>query len=63
MIRIKKKQQGRICWRVTALILLIMATGCNGITPFQPDNHREEGPANGLFTGSTGELTVSPIGQ
>ncbi len=39
------------------LIAVIMA-GCAGIEPFEPRNHREEGPEKGLFTGSEGEFVI-----
>jgi hypothetical protein len=36
----------------------LILTGCAGIEPFEPRNHREEGPEKGLFTGSEGEFTI-----
>jgi hypothetical protein len=32
--------------------------GCAGIKPYEPRDHREEGPEKGLFTGSEGEFVI-----
>ncbi len=55
---------------VYGLMLLILLAGCSGITPYQPPNHREEGPPGGLFTGEKGAFEIgilpentSPAGQ
>jgi hypothetical protein len=45
--------------RVGALLaMLLLIAGCSEIKPFHPPNHREEGPAKGLFTGSQGEWVI-----
>jgi len=45
--------------RIAALLAAcLMIAGCAGIQPYQPPNHREEGPAKGLFTGSQGEWVI-----
>jgi len=38
--------------------LLLVIVGCAEIRPYRPPNHREEGPAKGLFTGSQGEWVI-----
>ena len=43
---------------LTLLILLVVMAGCAGIQPYDPPNHREEGPEKGLFTGSQGEWVI-----
>ena len=44
---------------IAALLLMwLFVTGCSGITPYQPRNHREEGPERGVFTGSKGEFVI-----
>lgn len=47
---------------VYGLLLLILLAGCSGIKPYQPPNHREEGPPGGLFTGEKGafEIGIAP---
>ena len=47
------------------LILLLLLTGCSGIKPYQPPDHREEGPQQGLFTGEKGafEIPVSKTAE
>ncbi len=40
------------------LLILLWIIGCSGLTPYQPRNHREEGPERGVFTGSKGELAI-----
>jgi uncharacterized lipoprotein NlpE involved in copper resistance len=46
--------------RLIVALLLVWLTlmGCSGITPYQPRNHREEGPEKGVFTGSKGEFVI-----
>lgn len=43
---------------VSSLLLLLLLTGCSGIKPYQPPNHREEGPQQGLFTGEKGAFEI-----
>jgi len=40
------------------LAALLLISGCAGIQPYEPRNHREDGPQNGLFTGSEGEWVI-----
>ncbi|MGD8251968.1 MAG: hypothetical protein PVH30_10660 [Desulfobacterales bacterium] len=50
---------GRFAPRIGILLAAsLILTGCAGIEPFEPRNHREEGPEKGLFTGSDGEFTI-----
>ena len=42
---------------VLLLTVAVMA-GCAGIQPYEPPNHREEGPEKGLFTGPQGEWVI-----
>lgn len=43
---------------IWGLIIFVLLTGCSGITPYQPLNHREEGPEQGLFTGPRGAFEI-----
>ena len=43
---------------MASLLMWLTLMGCSGITPYQPRNHREEGPERGLFTGSKGEFVI-----
>jgi hypothetical protein len=40
------------------IFLLLLVSGCSGITPCQPRNNREEGPQQGLFTGDKGAFEI-----
>ena len=40
------------------LLVALLVAGCAGITPYEPRDHREEGPEKGLFTGSEGEFVI-----
>ena len=40
------------------LVALLVIAGCAGIKPYEPRDHREEGPEKGLFTGSEGEFVI-----
>jgi hypothetical protein len=45
--------------RIGALLAaLLVIAGCSEIQPYTPPNHREEGPAKGLFTGSRGAWVI-----
>ena len=37
---------------------LLLIFGCSGIKPYEPRDHREEGPEKGLVTGSKGEFVI-----
>ena len=43
---------------VLLLAALLVIVSCAGIQPYHAPNHREEGPAKGLFTGSRGEWVI-----
>jgi hypothetical protein len=45
-------------WISALLAALLLVAGCAGIQPYNPPNHREEGPQKGLFTGSEGEFVI-----
>ena len=47
-----------ICIGALLLAALLVIVGCAEIQPYSPPNHREEGPAKGLFTGSQGEWVI-----
>jgi len=52
-------QHNRKVWWTTALLLIVIVmAGCAGIKPYDPPNHREEGPEKGLFTGPQGEWVI-----
>ena len=40
------------------MLVALLVTGCAGIKPYDPRDHREEGPEKGLFTGSEGEFVI-----
>jgi hypothetical protein len=43
--------------------LLVSLAGCFSFQPFEPRNHREEGPDRGIFTGRRGAFELSlPLG-
>jgi len=48
----------KVWWTVVLLLIVVVMAGCAGITPYDPPNHREEGPEKGLFTGSQGEWVI-----
>ena len=45
-------------WIGPLLVALLVIAGCAGIEPYEPRDHREEGPEKGLFTGSEGEFVI-----
>jgi hypothetical protein len=49
---------GRKAPWICLLAAALLGVGCAGIQPYDPYNHREEGPEKGLFTGSAGEFVI-----
>jgi hypothetical protein len=54
---ISRIHKRKALWIVSLLVALLV-TGCGGIKPYEPRNHREEGSEKGLFTGSQGEFVI-----
>ena len=54
---ISRTHRRKALWIAPLLVALLVA-GCAGITPYEPRDHREEGPEKGLFTGSQGEWVI-----
>ncbi len=52
------RTHGRAALRVEPLLVALLISGCAGSEPFEPRDEREEGPAQGLFTGSRGEWVI-----
>jgi hypothetical protein len=48
----------KVWWTAVLLLIVVVMAGCAGIKPYDPPNHREEGPEKGLFTGSQGEWVI-----
>jgi hypothetical protein len=46
-----------------ALLALLSIVGCAGIEPYEPVNHREEGPPGGVFSGASGGFTIYGGGE
>ena len=40
------------------LLAALLIAGCAGIEPYEPRDHREEGPEQGLITGPEGEFVI-----
>jgi hypothetical protein len=39
-------------------VLTLLVNGCAGMEPYEPPDHREEGPKQGLFSGEEGEFVI-----
>jgi hypothetical protein len=46
-----------------SLAALAVIFGCAGIKPYEPRDHREEGPQQGLFSGPEGEFVIFRKGE
>jgi len=40
------------------ILVVWLFIGGSGFTPYQPRDHREEGPQQGIFTGPSGEYSI-----
>jgi hypothetical protein len=54
---ISRTHRRKALW-IGPLLVALLVTGCAGIKPYEPRDHREEGPQKGLFTGSEGEFVI-----
>jgi len=43
---------------VALLVAVAIVAGCSGMTPVELRNNREEGPEQGLFSGTQGEFVI-----
>lgn len=43
---------------IVLLVVTSLFNGCAGIEPYEPRDHREEGPKQGLFSGEDGEFVI-----
>ena len=55
---ISKTHKRKALWIGVLLVASLVIAGCAGIEPYEPRDHREEGPEKGLFTGSEGEFVI-----
>lgn len=54
----KSRTHIRKLLQIGPLLVALMVTGCAGIKPYVPRNDREEGPKQGLLSGSEGEFII-----
>jgi len=55
---ISRIHRRKALWIGPLLVALLLISGCSGLKPYEPRDHREEGPEKGLFTGSKGEFAI-----
>jgi len=54
---ISKTHRRKALW-IGLLLVALLVAGCAGIKPYEPYDHREEGPKKGLLSGSEGEFVI-----
>lgn len=53
------QKRGRRLLRLIAIVVVLLGSGCSGITPDgKLRNNREEGPQGGIFSGPGGEFVI-----
>lgn len=52
------RHREKALWMMALLVVLWVMVGCAEIKPYNPPNHREEGPQKGLFSGSEGDWVI-----
>ena len=60
---ISRTHRRKVLWIGVLLVASLLITGCAGIEPYEPRDHREEGPEKGLFTESQGEFVIFRHGE
>ena len=48
----------RTVFRFGRVLAVLMVTGCAGMEPYEARDEREEGPKQGVFSGSDGEFVI-----
>jgi len=43
---------------IALLVVTWLVNGCAGVEPYEPRDHREEGPEQGLISGEAGEFVI-----
>ena len=55
-------ENARAHWRKVRhlgfLVVTLLVNCCAGIQPYEPRDHREEGPETGLISGEAGEFVI-----
>ena len=46
-----------------SLLIALLVSGCAGMEPYEARDEREEGPKQGLFSGSDGEFVIVRSGS
>ena len=54
----RRKTKGGTSMVGGVLLTLLVVAGCSGIEPYEPRDHREDGPKSGLLTGEQGEFVI-----
>lgn len=44
--------------RIGPFLVILMVAGCDGMKPYEARDDREEGPEQGIFSGSDGEFVI-----
>ena len=57
------RPQGRKFLYIAFLVVALLVNGCAGMEPYEPRDHREEGPEHGLISGEAGEFVIFSRGK
>jgi hypothetical protein len=49
---------GQIVLGFGLVLMVMLVTACAGFEPYEPRNHRVEGPKQGLISGESGEFVI-----
>ena len=52
------RPHGRKFLYIAFLVVTLLINGCAGTEPYEPRDHREEGPEHGLISGEAGEFVI-----
>ena len=52
------RTQVRKALQISSFLVALIVAGCDGMKPFVPRDDREEGPEQGIFSGSDGEFNI-----
>jgi hypothetical protein len=45
--------------QISPFLVALVVAGCDGMKPYVPRDDREEGPEQGIFSGSDGEFVIN----
>jgi hypothetical protein len=53
------KTNNRVLLWMSPCLMALLTAGCSGFEPYEPRDHREDGPQRGFLSGEDGQFVIS----